>query len=59
MGPLATWPRPFLYENLSEYTQCIHFKEKMEKRKIAILMYLSGLGQVKCGVFDLPGPQLT
>ena len=28
MGPLAIWPRPVLYENLSEYTQCIHFKEK-------------------------------
>ena len=59
MGPLATWPRPFLYDNLSEYTHCIHFKEKMEKQRIAILMYVYGLGQVKCGVFGWAGPYLT
>ena len=34
IGPLATWPSPFLCENLCKYTQCVNFKEKIEKRKI-------------------------
>ena len=62
MGPLAVWPRQFLYENLSEYTQCIHFKGKMKKRNISLCMYLYGLGQVKCGVLvcsDLSWPDGT